>query len=72
MTGPRKLIDMADEIRDAVERQEKRGRGRPRIGPVVEVRLPDDILATIDQCAEVNDMTRAEIIREAIEAFFED
>jgi len=43
-----------------------RGRGRPPIGERVEVRLPADMLAAIDQHAASNSMTRAEAIRDLL------
>lgn len=43
-----------------------RGRGRPPIGERVEVRLPADMLAAIDQHAANNGMTRAEAIRDLL------
>ncbi len=55
----RKVAKSANESR--VELQ--RGRGRPRIGPVVEVRLPPRALADIDKRAEQMGVPRADVLR---------
>ena len=51
----------------------KRGRGRPGRGStpaqVVAVRLTDDELKALDDLATEKNMTRSEIIRQAIGAF---
>ena len=51
----------------------KRGRGRPGRGStpaqVVAVRLTDDKLKALDDLATEKNMTRSEIIRQAIGAF---
>jgi hypothetical protein len=41
-------------------------RGRPPVGPVIEVRLPADDLAVIDAIAERDGMTRAGVLRLAV------
>jgi hypothetical protein len=38
-------------------------RGRPPVGPVIEVRLPADTLAALDARAELEGMKRAELAR---------
>jgi hypothetical protein len=38
-------------------------RGRPPVGPVIEVRLPADTLAALEAAAEVEGMKRAELAR---------
>ena len=43
-----------------------RGRGRPPIGPTVELRLPPEVLAHIDAWADAEGVTRAEAIRRLI------
>lgn len=37
--------------------------GRPEVGPVIQVRLPADLLGMIDADAEENGLSRAEMIR---------
>jgi metal-responsive CopG/Arc/MetJ family transcriptional regulator len=39
------------------------GKGRPRIGATVQVRLPDELLADIDRDANTGGRKRAEQIR---------
>lgn len=39
------------------------GKGRPRTGTPILVRIPDDLLARIDLEAEILAITRAEYIR---------
>jgi metal-responsive CopG/Arc/MetJ family transcriptional regulator len=39
------------------------GKGRPRIGTVICVRLPDDLLARIDLEADILGISRAEYVR---------
>lgn len=43
------------------------GRGRPPIGPAVQVRLTPDLLARIDRWAKRQGVTRAEAIRRLVE-----
>lgn len=38
-------------------------RGRPSTGTKVQVRIPADLLATLDLEAEMHDVSRAELIR---------
>lgn len=40
-----------------------RPRGRPQVGPTVEVRLPADLVARLDDDAEAQGVSRAELIR---------
>ena len=52
----------------AVERffgeiEEERGPGRPEIGPVIQVRLPEEMTAQLDALAERDGVPRAEVIR---------
>lgn len=45
-----------------------RGRpGRPKVGPPVEIRLPDELLERLDGLAAKRGMTRAALIRELVE-----
>ena len=46
-----------------------RGRGRPRTGTAVMVRIPPHVLAVIDAMAETRGTTRANIIREQCVAY---
>jgi predicted DNA-binding protein len=41
--------------------------GRPRIGTAVHIRLPDELLARIDEHAAARGITRAQAIRILIE-----
>jgi len=43
--------------------QTKRGRGRPAIGQVVELRLAPEALTKIDKLAAKHKLPRAEVIR---------
>jgi hypothetical protein len=43
-----------------------RGRGRPRVGTVVKFRLPDPVLAVVDQMASDAELDRAEVLRDLI------
>lgn len=62
------------EVNDqAVERffgelEPERRPGRPATGTRVEVRLPDEILASVDTRAEADGITRAALIRRLVEA----
>lgn len=49
---------------------DKRPVGRPPIGPEVKVRLPEEMLKAVDSWSKIHGQTRAETIREAIDAFF--
>ena len=56
---------------EAVERlfgpiEEERGPGRPEIGPAIQIRLPEDMLARIDQQAKELGTSRAERIRQLL------
>lgn len=46
-----------------IEVEEKRGPGRPEIGPAIQVRLPEDLLAAVDAKAEAENVSRAEMVR---------
>lgn len=50
----------------------KRGPGRPKIGDVIEVRFPPDLLAKLDAAAEVSQTSRAELIRALLMQVFDD
>ncbi|MEV6309948.1 CopG family transcriptional regulator [Streptomyces sp. NPDC051840] len=41
--------------------------GRPSIGPKVETRLPQDVLATVDALAKSRSMSRADLLRQLVE-----
>lgn len=45
------------------------GAGRPREGKTVVTRLPDDVIARIDQWAKTNQMTRAAAMRYIITTY---
>lgn len=47
--------------------QPRRGRGQPRIGPEVMVRIHDHTLAQIDAGARARGITRAAYIRQLLE-----
>lgn len=52
----------------AERRTEQRGRGRPEIGPMVNVRMPEDLIAWIDEQVERRDLgSRAEYVRELLQ-----
>ena len=60
------LIAQNEDV--AVERyfgelEDERGPGRPEIGPTIQVRLPEDLLAQIDAKAEAENVSRAEMVR---------
>jgi hypothetical protein len=60
------LIAQNEDV--AVERyfgelEDERGPGRPEIGPAIQVRLPEDLLAQIDAKAEDDGVSRAEMVR---------
>ncbi len=40
--------------------------GRPEVGPNINVRLPQDLLERVDQRAEAEGQTRAEVIRDSL------
>lgn len=42
--------------------------GRPAVGTKVETRLPDDVLAAVDERASTEGTTRAEMIRRLVTA----
>lgn len=51
-----------------VPRIKWRGRpGRPKVGPAVEIRLPDGLLERLDELAAKRNISRAALIREMIE-----
>jgi hypothetical protein len=43
--------------------------GRKRIGPKVEFNLPDSVLAAVDERAKTKGIPRAEMLRQAVEAW---
>lgn len=43
--------------------------GRPEIGPAINIRLPDDLLADVDAYAKRFDISRAEVVRMAVKQF---
>ena len=60
----------------AVERffgeiEEERGPGRPEIGPVIQVRLPEELLERVDALAGQTGASRAETIRQLLERALE-
>jgi hypothetical protein len=67
------IQDWADEAERGYDPSRLRKRGRKPMGDgparVVPVRLDDDLLATVDDRAEHDHMSRSEIIREAIRAY---
>lgn len=48
------------------ENPDRRGRGRPYIGPSIHARVPRDVLDELDELAKKENTTRAELIREAV------
>lgn len=46
--------------------------GRPEIGKPINIRLPDDVLADVDAFATRRDISRAEVIRQAVKQFLWD
>ena len=59
---------LKNEHDEAVEKyfgeiEEERGPGRPEIGPVIQVRLPEEMTAQLDALAERDGVPRAEVIR---------
>lgn len=42
------------------------GRGRPKIGPASEIRLPVELWATIDQEATRRGVSRSEVVRQLV------
>jgi Ribbon-helix-helix protein, copG family len=51
--------------------QEIKVTGRPYVGPVVTVRLPDDVLASVETERQLCGMSRAQWLRAAVEATLE-
>ena len=49
------------------EIEEERGPGRPEIGPVIQVRLPEELLAKVDAVAMRDDLSRAEAVRQLLD-----
>ena len=43
--------------------REERGPGRPEIGPAIQVRLPEALLAAVDARADAEGVSRAEMVR---------
>lgn len=54
----------------AAELEIARRRGRPTTGTRIEVRVPADVLAHIDELAAAQGLTRAVVIRDALVARF--
>lgn len=59
---------LKNENDEAAERffgeiEDERGPGRPEIGPAVTIRLPEEMIAQLDQRAEAAKVSRAEIVR---------
>lgn len=48
------------------------GKGRPYIGERYEVRYPPDLLAALDQRAEAEGITRAELLRRIAARYLEE
>ena len=46
--------------------------GRPLIGRMVNCRYPADVLAALDQRAEAEDITRAELLRQIAARYIEE
>jgi hypothetical protein len=69
MTDPRSVTvsDAAEYAAIKIRNAEQRGPGRPEIGPPVNVRLPADLLAWLDEQAADAGVKRAEFIRDALE-----
>lgn len=44
-----------------------RGRGRPGVGPVIQVRLDPSLLAQVEAWADTHNLTRAEAIRRLLQ-----
>lgn len=69
-----KIWLMANAKDEAVERwfgeveEESRLGGRPAVGTKVETRLPDDVLAALDERAKSEGITRAEMMRRLVTA----
>lgn len=42
---------------------DKRGRGRPPVGRVVQVKIPDDLIARLDRVAAEHGISRSELMR---------
>ncbi len=57
------IVRQANEI-DALP---SRGPGRPEIGPLVNVRMPADMLAWLDDVTEALDCSRAETVRRILQ-----
>jgi len=53
------------------EIEDERGPGRPEIGPVIQVRLPEELLERVDALAGQTGASRAETIRQLLERALE-
>lgn len=49
--------------------ERKPTRGRPSVGPVVEVQLPLDVLAAVEAQAERQKISRSALIRRIVESW---
>lgn len=59
------LLNEQDEAAERYfgEIEEERGPGRPEIGPAVMIRLPEEMIAQLDEMAQRVEVSRAEIVR---------
>ena len=48
--------------------QAKRGPGRPEVGPMVNVRMPEELIAWVDEQVAERGGTRAGFIRDVLQA----
>ena len=67
---------LKNENDEAAERffgeiEDERGPGRPEIGPVIQVRLPEELLERVDALAGQTGASRAETIRQLLERALE-
>lgn len=45
------------------------GPGDPEIGPILEVRFPDDVVASLDAVGRATGRSRADVVRSAVRAY---
>ena len=57
-----------EELRAKYNAETMRTRGRPPVGPRIDIRLTPDVLAVLDAEAAELDVSRAELVRSIIDA----
>ncbi len=62
------ISELAGMVEDHVGREVERRVGRPEVGPMVNVRMPEELIAWVDEQVAASGGTRAGFVRDVLQA----